>query len=650
MVPNNSLDDSYTIIAALIHDVPNVTGLVFSTRSLNLTCKKVRKRLMAEGMGFLTKTLPRLGKALDRVLTGNSKLNAIQLGFAPAENCEYPKLFGELFSMVLRPDGGLLPSPSVSCVSVLRQLLFVYYKYKLPYTDEQEQTILAKFEETEQELLARKSLFEELEKELNDCNSNCHSCNYTTCTGAIARRAKDLLTKVFLHFDPTDIIPGHGPGAVATKQRLWSKYLWTNVSRTITNKYPFDAYFQASLGHVCDTYNAYKDINEESLPARVCLVPKDSRGPRLISAEPVDYQWVQQGLGRAIVSHVERHWTTRFNVFFTDQHPNQLGALLGSRSGKYATLDLNEASDRVSLGLVRLLFPPHIYEYLEACRSLSTVLPNGKELTLEKFAPMGSSLCFPILALTIWAILTAGSPDADTRESILVYGDDVIVPTAHAANAIEQLESFGLKVNRDKSCTTGLFRESCGTDAFQGVDVTPVRLRTVWSSARSPDSYTSWIAYANSFYDRKYTRVYDLIVERLHRLYGAIPGDDMFLTCPSLRFVPIDERPKRRRYNRNLQRLEYNVWDVRSPSINKRIDGWSMLLRYFSESGSAKRTFEWRNLSFEEQTRRENMRRSGLYADGSHHLAEIDSFQNLKQFRVGSYTSRRSSMLVRRWR
>jgi len=628
MVPTNSLEDSYTIIAALIQSVPHVSGMAISPRSINLTCKKVRKRLHAEGMGFLTKTLPRLGKAFDKVLTCSAKLNAAELGFKPQDGCEYPKLFGELFSQVLCPDGGLLPSPNVQCVSVLRQLLFVFYKYELPYTDEQEQIVLERFEETERELATRKAFFQKLEEDLIVRNSYRRRPIIGNDPVAIAREARILLSEVFATFDPTDITPRHGPGAVATKQRLWAKYQWSNVAERITDKYPLDAYFYASPGHVCDAYRSFADLKQESLPARVCLVPKDSRGPRLISAEPVDYQWVQQGLGRAIVDHVERHWTTRFNVHFTDQHPNQLGALLGSSQGKYSTLDLNEASDRVSIGLVRLLFPPHIYEYLDACRSLSTVLPNGKELKLEKFAPMGSSLCFPILALTIWAILTAGAPDADTRESILVYGDDVIVPTAHAANAIEQLESFGLKVNRDKSCTTGLFRESCGTDAFQGVDVTPVRLRTVWSSARSPDVYCSWIAYANAFYDKQYFPVYDLIVERLHRLYGAIPGDDMSLMCPSLRFVPVEWRPTRRRYRKSLQRLEYNVWDVRSPSINKYMDGWSMLLRYFIEHHTPPESC----------------------TDGYHHWNETDHLHDQNLFQVGSYTSRQTSMLVRRWR
>jgi len=249
---------------------------------------------------------------------------------------------------------------------------------------------------------------------------------------------------------------------------------------------------------------------------------------------------------------------------------------------------------------------------------------------------MGSCLCFPILALTIWAILTAAAPDEDTREEILVYGDDVIVPTAYAVNAMEQLESFGLKINRDKSCIGGSFRESCGTDAFKGVNVTPVRLRTVWSSSRSPESYASWIAYANSFYDRNYRAVYDYIVEQLVRLYGPIPAKSDDISDYSLAYVDNTMGKLKSRWNKNLQKRQYYIWHVKSPKvINGTIGGWSMLLRFFAESANN------RNVS------------NTFNPDTDHQylptLGEPD-FDPVQPFLVRSYTHRSSSILVRQWR
>jgi len=454
------------IIAALLQSVQNAHGLVFNTRALRLTLQKVEKRYSKEGRSFLTKTLPRLGKAFDKAIAGNTRLNSRRLGFKPQPNSELPIFMGEFFNRVLQPNGDILPDPCAHSVGVLRDVLYLFYKYEDPYTDEQEQQVVSAFKRTESDLSTHTSIFQALQQKFAEEASEDPGVNrYTSWRKPlkvinqenVARRARQLLAELFRTFDPLDIYPRHGPGVVATKQRAHEKYLWSNVAESITTMYPFDAYFCASPGHVCDSYQSFSRLTQEELPARVLLVPKDSRGPRLISCEPVDKQWVQQGLGRAIVERVESHSITKWNVNFTDQGPNRCGAALGSITGKYATLDLNEASDRVHLDLVRLLFPAGLMPYLEACRSSSTELPDGEVLKLLKFAPMGSALCFPILALTVWSILTAAAPDAYTRERILVYGDDVIVPTAYAANAMEQLESFGLKINRDKSCISGLF-------------------------------------------------------------------------------------------------------------------------------------------------------------------------------------------------
>jgi len=629
MVINKSLDES-KIIAALLHDVHTSHGVVFNSRSRRLTLNKVMLRVRKEGIGFLTKTMPRLAKAFDKALAGDTKLNSVDCGFESQPNSKLPRFLGEFFNRVLSEDGALLPLPCADSVIVIRQVLYLFYKYKLPYTDEQEQTIISRFKQTEDDLCSRSQDFKNLATLLEQAKgTRRHSINADDRRVPVAREARILLSRIFSFFDPRNIAPRHGPGVVATKQRLWSKYEWTNVSKRITDQYPLDEYFFVSLGHVCDRLDTFKRITENESHAKVILVPKDSRGPRLISCEPVDFQWVQQGLSRAMVQLVENHELTKFNVFFTDQGPNGRGALLGSGTGRYATLDLNEASDRVSLDLVRLLFPPHVFTCMEACRSLSTELPSGEIIELQKFAPMGSALCFPTMALIIWSLLTAAAPDADTRESILVYGDDVIVPTAYAVNAMELLESFGLKINRDKSCISGLFRESCGVDAFKGVNVTPVRLRTVWSSSPCASVYSSWISYANSFYDKQYYNVYELIVESLVSIYGPIPGDDMSLTCPSLRVTPEFQQRLKSRTNKRLQKREFRVWDIKSPSISKEIDGWSMLLRYFAEVGNSSNSFNSN--------------------DGSG-TDSLDDLYHPRVFSASSYTSRRTSMLVRRWR
>jgi len=625
------------IIAALLRDVQTTHGLVFNIRAYRNTLKRAHDRFSSEGLSFLTKTLPRLAKAFDKALAGGIPLNAEKLGWKAMPDSELPIFMGEFFSRVLRKDGTLLPNPCSSSVAVLRQLLYLFYKYEVAYTEDQEQIVVDKFVKTEDDIRLNQPVMQEIATLVSEHCATQRRPLRDLPQGStrrtvveVAREAKILLAKLFAFFDPKDIYPRHGPGAVATKQQLWEKFQWTNVSAKITSYYAFDEFFCSSMGAVCDRYSGFAEITDMDLPARVILVPKDSRGPRLISCEPVDYQWVQQGLGAAISRLVEGHDLTRDHISFTDQSRNQIGALYGSETGRYATLDLNEASDRVSVDLVRLLFPEHVYTYLMACRSSSTVLPNGRTLPLNKFAPMGSCLCFPVLSLVVWAVLSAGAPDAYTRDRILVFGDDVIVTAAYAADAIEHLESFGLKINRDKSCTSGLFRESCGMDAFQGVKVTPIRLRTVWSSTRSPDVYTSWISYANSFYDKRYFAVYDCIVDELVRCYGQIPGEDLQLQVPCLRETPLHARPIRRRWQPDFQQVQYYVYTVKSPVLDKVIDGWSMLLRYFSE--------------------RANGRNQSLPSDRTHVSVPLPIEEAPLKLSVSTYTKRRSSLLVRRWR
>lgn len=637
MVLHRSLDE-VNIIAAALHDVYMTHGVVFNYTAYRNTLTRVKRQVAMEGVGFLTKTLPRLGKALDKAMSGNSALNASELRFKPQNGSKLPRFLGELFNKVLSKDGVLLPNPCADCVNALRQILFVFYKEELSYAEEQELRVTQQFVKTEEQLTIVERELGFIQALLDDTSKPVVPLRKEPSPKLrLVRRARNLLTRLFRSFDPTDITPQHGPGTVATKQRNLDKYLWSNVSSRITEVYPFDAYFMASSGHVCDSYRDLESLSEESLPARVCLVPKDSRGPRLISCEPVDYQWVQQGLGRAIVKHVEKHPLTKWNIRYTDQQPNQLAALLGSLTGKYATLDLNEASDRVSVALVRLLFPPDLYRYLEACRSLSTKLPDGSELTLQKYAPMGSSLCFPVLAITIWAILTAAASDTDTRESIYVYGDDVIVPTAFAVDAMEQLESFGLKINRDKSCIGGLFRESCGMDAFNGVPVMPVRIRTPWSSSQSPEAYSSWVAYANSFYEKQYFSVYEKIVEGLVSLYGPIPTKDQVKdSAPSLYEVPPHGVVKKTRINPHLQKREWYVRVLHTPTLQQELPGWSKLLRYFTETKMADPNDSGSFWNPDESLR--------FYAEGC-----LPSGKR-KSSAVSMYTRRDTSILVYRWR
>jgi len=659
MVINKSLGDCINVIAALLSDVQTLHTEVLTPRALRLTTEKVAERVAREGMGFLTKTLPRLGKAIDLALLGEVPLNAE--GFDLSPSSKLPKFLGELFQCIFSHDGLVLPAPSVLSIKSLRQVCYLFYKYNLPYETDEEQRVLSEFERTDDELRTyNRTVACNGESRCGDCSVTSESpwspilverpgrAPYTTCS--VIEKAKALLAELFCNFNPGDIIPRHGPGSVSTKEIGPGKFRWTKVSPRIIDRYPLNDYFVASLGHYVDCMQEINSLHEGEDSAKVVLVPKDSRGPRLISEEPLVFQWIQQGMRRAIYKLVETHPLTRENVYFTNQSPNQFAALMGSckrviytptdttkkfvvyelKHGKYSTLDLKEASDRVSVGLVRALFPEHVFSALMACRSLSTELPDGRIIPLNKFAPMGSALCFPILALTIWAVLTAGIPDAEARNSLLVYGDDVIVQTAQAANAIKLLESVGLKVNMNKSCTTGFFRESCGVDAYFGKNVTPVKLKTVWTSARRPDVYSAYIEYANKFFELRYFNLYDLIVERLHAVYGDIPErSQVDFSTPALIEVTEGNRPKRHRIHQGLQKRQWRTWGVEAVRLEVELSGWVMLLRYFSEVGTDSQSTQANNVPTDVETAVGRLVRPA--------------------FSVRSYTMRDTTRLVKDW-
>jgi hypothetical protein len=628
MSPSKSQEVPLRIIAALLRSLQiRHASVGFTEQEYRVDLKKIQARYSSEGMSFLTKTLPSICKHLQQVLADKGQFDCHRFRLEAESDGKRPRFLGALFKRVLTSEGRVLQDPDIQIVRDLVQLLILFYKYELPYSIHDERKVLNAFVQTEKDLAVTDATFNQVVVRLERGERIQDVC--TPEASRIIRKARINLHRLFQSFDPYDIVPSHGPGVVSTKETLWDKFRWTDVPEKLLAVYPLDAYFYASLGHVCDAVKEMNSLGSVSHPARVILVPKDSRGPRLISCEPLYNQWIQQGLMRRIVDRVERHYLTKDSVRFTDQTANQRGALLGSRDGRYVTLDLKEASDRVSYSLVKLLFPEPLLGCLEACRSDGTRLPDGSVIPLSKYAPMGSALCFPIMALTIWSLLQAGGIDDRGQKGLYVYGDDVIVHREKAQETIRILESFGFLVNRDKSCVKGFFRESCGVEAYKGFDITPIKLKSVWTSHPSAEHYSSWIEYARSIWDRGYHVLYDYIVEQLFLLYGKLTEDTPDLRAMSLPYVPEHMRLARVRTNHHLQKRQWRVRDVSSPTLSHEINGWSMLLRHFVSAPSSSTT------SCDESR------------------AEARDLQGVKfvsPFSVRSYTQRRTSKLVWRWR
>lgn len=355
----------------------------------------------------------------------------------------------------------------------------------------------------------------------------------------------DVLSRVDRDIYNGELLPKHGPGK--TSDSLHGNQKWTlpNWHMRLEKLFPYSEYAIPNERYwEKPTYQVKYLTPEEERPVKLTAVPKTRTTPRLIAIEPTCMQYIQQAISIPLRQYAE---TQRLNgaanlaswfVGFEHQWPNQAMAQIGSEDGSLATLDLSEASDRVANWLVEALFAdfPWFLEGIQACRSTRVRLPSGEVIPIQKFASMGSALTFPIEAIVFAAIVleacvrAVGKPAV--RESFIelfdkvrVYGDDIICPTDVAETVIDSLETFGFKVNRNKSFWTGEYRESCGKEYWNGYDVSIVRVRKALpTSLRDVDQVVSSVATRNLLFKAGLWRTVDLYDYVLVRaLQGHFP-------------------------------------------------------------------------------------------------------------------------------
>ncbi len=214
---------------------------------------------------------------------------------------------------------------------------------------------------------------------------------------------------------------------------------------------------------------------------RVTTVPKNFKTDRVIAIEPDMNMYVQKGFGNYFRKKL-RSWGCDLN----SQTTNQDLALLGSKTGIVATLDLSSASDTVCCEIVRFLLPADWLYALEQCRSVSGELPSGERIIYQKFASMGTGFTFELESLLFYALALAATEVVGASASFVsVYGDDIIVPTSAARLTVDTLTRAGFVINEKKSFIDGDFRESCGKHFLAGKEVTPFYVRRKLKTLKS---------------------------------------------------------------------------------------------------------------------------------------------------------------------
>lgn len=321
---------------------------------------------------------------------------------------------------------------------------------------------------------------------------------------------------------------GFGPGASADVKGNYSKWLLEASYDISINPEWYPLLHNDTL--FAERFASKLSFHDCSC-TKIAEVPKSLKSTRVVSSEPAWNMFHQLAVGR----HLAKQLCEAFpeNVFLHNQ--NKHNEALQWKDA--ATIDLSDASDHVSMQLVAILLPEW-WNLLSTVRSKRARFPDGSTVLLNTFAPMGSGVCFPVLTAVSAAILSY-----ICGRHWRAYGDDWIVPIRHYDAVLDLATRCGLVPNTRKSCCTGVYRESCGTELFGKTDITSTYIRT------DPAQFDS---------------------SSLEQVLASLGRYDSFETTRgALVSMARKAMPTKRRWNTALQRWEIDVRKYK-PIIDRR--------------------------------------------------------------------------------
>ncbi|DAD50883.1 TPA_asm: RNA-directed RNA polymerase [ssRNA phage SRR5467090_11] len=615
--------------------------------------------LETKGLRILTLDLPALGKHFDRCLDqGQYTPSKIYLGRVRSKTgMQVPSFLRDLYLQAFDREGVLRQSPNPGAILAFRTLAMGAKKLRLPFSEGSLQFELNAFLEVERTIpsptlpwdedvlldprsswdVARlrhlllsdairpksvgprpvssycppesnqmdmEGLWADQVESYADISELNEMARVLDCIQQVA----DIIGPQFgnLHQESESELPKHGPGAVSEGSKYLDKYMFQHWPRKLAGIFPSDYYADPALG-VGMTAEDHPELSSHEPGSRLIAVPKTQKGPRLIAAEPIAHQWIQQLVKEQLELRLFTEVDLGSMISFRDQDLSGRMALHASYTGEAGTIDLSSASDRLSCWLVERIFRSNItiLERLHACRT-RWLTYKGKhrrfDVKLKKFAPMGSAVTFPVQSIC-YAIMAVGVVIAHrlfhqypnrvkVRErdieslynQIRVFGDDIIAPVESIGMLKKVLEVLGLKVNNDKSFSgPGGFRESCGVDGFRGDVVTPPKMLDP-SPCTKLSQVGSLIAVRNNFYGAGFWHTAYWLDEQLARYQFLIPdlpyGSD---GAGRYSFVAIGSTKRQIRYNSDLQRFEYRRILPRLKRDFKTSSASGHLLQWFIE-------------------------------------------------------------------
>lgn len=548
-------------------------------------------RVEDEGLSFLTITLPQFASDFEQSLAvgyiDSTRFRSFRKrGAIPAF------LQGMLSLIFDRKSGNLLPytDETPTLVGAVRQIALTFKKMKLPCSPERMARAVISYRDVESDL----STFSASSEMLAEF-SLVSSMLWSSCLRQIT---------------VSELRPSHSSGATADRVSGNQKYNWQKWHSRLEPYFPLvgSAFPIGIAGHIEDECcregtcsSTLEDLEKvtivpesEETPVRVILVPKTLKAPRVIAAEPACMQYAQQGVLKPLIRALERNRFSSGHLNFSDQSINRNQALMSSSSGRFVTIDLSDASDRVPRDLALKMFDsnPDLRDAIDACRTTHATLPDGSVIgPLLKFASMGSALCFPVEAMYFYTICVIASLRArglpvnsrnliKVTRGIYVYGDDIIVPSRVATFVLDYLQKYNCKVNVNKTFCGGNFRESCGIDAFNGYEVTPTYLRHAHpENKQQSEKLISWVATANLFYKRGYWQTARLMWKHVERFLGPLPY--LAENSSGLGKTSFTQARSISKWNSDLHRFEVKAWTADEVHRTDALTGFPALMKSF---------------------------------------------------------------------
>lgn len=505
------------------------------TKELKRDYSRLCSAVDSHGLWFVLEDMPTFDKHFVKCLSsGRLTPSHLRHFCVQKRDVPIPHFLRGLVMRVFDRSGVIKSSPDIVAIRLIRQVLRLAKKMRLPTTVKRVSSAVQEFFSTDRDIMP--PTLEWNGDDFDPANSGKlsftddpwangvepahfqldHDSALPYGLAANIQACADILACTLGLFDPYEWKARHGPGAVSDAAFGENKYSLSGWSNKLDRVFPWADFAIANYGCVEYLHRGENEAgsNSQELKSKLCAVPKEIGKPRLIAIEPTANQWCQQVIRDFFYQRVSRTAVASF-IDFRRQDKNGSLALSASHDDHCATIDLSSASDRISCWHVERLFrrSPALLEALWASRTSwirQDICRYSPDLQgLRKYSTMGNATTFPVQSLFFLAIALGSvcyarrlrpslrmMRDLGERQ-VRVFGDDIIVPKDCAGVVVDALEALCLRVNPNKTFLSGKFKESCGVDAYDGHDVTPISILYAPQRA-SPGSIVSSVDVHNN--------------------------------------------------------------------------------------------------------------------------------------------------------